>query len=165
MDVYEAETSISASTAKAAAGTSTTMTSFADQQNLIDSFSESSVRVLASLDLAQLDSIRSKVLQMKDMESDPEILSRDSRFAACKDEADKLLFDITKAKEVREGQVPLIGELKNLEYEIGGLSLEILDDLRRQAEAKKQFTAQTECMLFESTPSHCRVKHLITFSQ
>ncbi|KAJ5672545.1 hypothetical protein N7507_001672 [Penicillium longicatenatum] len=144
MDVYEAETSISASTAKAAAGTSTTMTSFADQQNLVDSFSESSVRVLASLDLAQLDNIRSKVLQMKDIESDPETLSRDSRFAACKDEADKLLFDITKAKEVREGQVPLIGELKNLAYEIGGLSLEILDDLRRQAEAKKQFTAQTE---------------------
>ncbi|KAJ6092566.1 hypothetical protein N7486_007855 [Penicillium sp. IBT 16267x] len=158
MDVYEAETSISASTAKAAAGTSTTMSSFADQPNLIDSFSESSVHVLASLNLAQLESIRSKVLQMKDIESDlsgmdPETIGRDSGFAACKDEADKLLFDITKANEVREGQVPLIEELKKIGYEIGGLSLEFLDELRRQAEAKEQLITQTECMLIEWTPS------------
>ncbi|KAJ5536695.1 hypothetical protein N7513_009881 [Penicillium frequentans] len=149
MDVYEAETSVSASTAKAAAGTSTTMTSFADQSNLIDSFSESSVRVLASLDSAQLDSIRSKVLHMKDIESDlsgldPETMGRDSRLAACRDELDKLLFEIIKTKGVREKKVPLIEEMKNLAHESGGLSLEVLDELRRQAKSKQQLLTQTE---------------------
>ncbi|KAJ5785853.1 uncharacterized protein N7503_011065 [Penicillium pulvis] len=55
MDVYEAETSVSASTAKAAAGTSTTMTSFADQSNLIDSFMASSSQVFRSSDREEND--------------------------------------------------------------------------------------------------------------
>ncbi|KAJ5992768.1 hypothetical protein N7451_008492 [Penicillium sp. IBT 35674x] len=149
MDVYEAETSASTSIAKAAAGTSTTMTSFTDQSSLIDSFSESSVRVLASLDSAQLDSIRSKVVHMKDIESDlsgldPENMGRDSRLVACKDEADKLLFEMIKAKGVREEKVSLIEELKNLTHGSGGLSLETLDELRRQAKFKEKLITQTE---------------------
>lgn len=165
MDVYEAETSVSASTAKAAAGTSTTMTSFADQSNVIDSFSESSVRVLASLDSAQLDSIRSKVLHMKDIESDltdlnPETMSRDSRLAACKDEADKLLFEIIKAKGMREEKVPLIEEMKNLTHESGGLSLETLNELRRQAKSKEQLITQTECTCLELTPYITSSRHI-----
>lgn len=165
MDVYEAETSVSASTAKAAAGTSTTMTSFADQSNVIDSFSESSVRVLASLDSAQLDSIRSKVLHMKDIESDlsgldPETMSRDSRLAACKDEADKLLFEIIKAKGMREEKVTLIEEMKNLTHESGGLSLETLNELRRQAKSKEQLINQTECTCLELTPYITSSRHI-----
>lgn len=130
----------SASRSMVAADTSTTMNSLPKRPSLIDSFSDSSVRVLASMDMAQLDSIRSKILRMREIESglpslEVEISPSESRLDSCKQEAEKLLFEITKGKE---GRLQLIDELRNLSYEINGLTLENLDELHRQAEARQQ---------------------------
>lgn len=108
--------------------------------NLIDSFSDSSVRVLASMKTEQLDSLRSKILRMKAIESglpdlDAEIVSSESHLSHCRQEADRLLSEITKGKE---GRFLLVEELKQLGDEINGLSLDDLDQLRRQAEIKEQ---------------------------
>ncbi|KAJ5619351.1 hypothetical protein N7510_003335 [Penicillium lagena] len=110
------------------------------RQNLIDSFSDSSVRVLASMKTEQLDSLRSKIMRMKAIESglpdlDAEILSSESHLSSCRQEADRVLSEITKGKE---GRFLLIEELKQLGDEINGLSLVDLDQLRRQAEVKEQ---------------------------
>lgn len=108
--------------------------------NLIDSFSDSSVRVLASMKTEQLDSLRSKILRMKAIESglpdlDAEIVSSESHLSHCRQEADRLFSEITKGKE---GRFLLVEELKQLGDEINGLSLADLDQLRRQAEVKEQ---------------------------
>lgn len=125
---------------KMAADTSTSRSSLPERPKLIDSFSESSVRVLASMDMAQLDSIRSKILRMREIESglpglEVEISSSESRFEICKQEAERLLFEITKGKE---GRLQLIEELRNLSYEINGLTLENIDELHRQAAVRQQ---------------------------
>jgi hypothetical protein len=98
------------------------------------------------MDIAQLDSIRSKILRMKEIESglpelDAEIESSEQRLAACKEEANILLAEITKGKE---GRIQLVDELKRLSDEIDGLTLEDLDELRRQAEIKEQHLATKE---------------------
>ncbi|KAJ5833402.1 hypothetical protein N7474_001713 [Penicillium riverlandense] len=108
--------------------------------NLIDSFSDSSVKVLASMETEQLDSLRSKILRMQAIESglpdlDAEILSSESNLSHCRQEADRLLSEITKGKE---GRFLLVKELKHLGDEITRLSLADLEQLRRQAEVKEQ---------------------------
>ncbi|KAJ6001980.1 hypothetical protein N7522_007207 [Penicillium canescens] len=82
----------------------------------------------------------SKILRMKDIESghpdlDAGISSSESRLSVCRQEAEALISDITKG---REDQCQLVEELKGLSYEINGLSSEDLNELRRQAEIKKQ---------------------------
>lgn len=144
-EVAEAST-VPSSGPKDTSGATTTI--LADRPNLVDSFSDSSVRILASMDLTQLEGIRSKILRMKEIETglpdlDAEIQSSESRLSACREEAEKLLSDITKG---REGRLLLVEELKNLSYEINGLSLEDLDELRRQAGIKEQHLAAKEGM-------------------
>jgi hypothetical protein len=131
---------------KSAQATCTHTSTLVDRPDLIDTFSASSIRVLASMDIAQLDSIRSKILRMKEIESglpelDAEIESSEQRLAACKEEANILLAEITKGKE---GRIQLVDELKRLSDEIDGLTLEDLDELRRQAEIKEQHLATKE---------------------
>jgi hypothetical protein len=104
----------------------------------IDSFSSSSVQILASMDSVQLDTIRGKILHIRVIEqgladSNSETVSSD--LALCRDEADKLLRGFT---EVKEERLRLIDELKNLSHEINGLTTRDLDELRRQAEMKEQ---------------------------
>ena len=128
------------STSKLAPDTCTSVSTLADRPDLIDTFCESSIRVLASMDMSQLDKIRSQILRMKEIESglpelDAEIESSEQRLATCKREADTLLAEITKGKE---GRLQLVDELKKLSDEINGLTLEDLDELRRQAEIKEQ---------------------------
>lgn len=147
-DILETS-STAASGSKVAPGTYTSISSLVDRPNLIDSFSDSSIRVLASMDIAQLDSIRSKILRMKEIESglpelDAEIDSSEERLAACKEEANFLLAEITKG---REGRLQLVDELKKLSDEINGLTLEDLDELRRQAEIKEQRLVTKEGMI------------------
>ncbi|KAJ5317506.1 hypothetical protein N7508_002014 [Penicillium antarcticum] len=112
----------------------------ADRPGIIDSFRDSSIRVLAAMDKKQLDSMQSKILRMKHIESelpdlDAGISSPESRLSDCRQEAEALIADITKG---REGRYQLVEELKRLSYEINGLSSEDLDELHRQAEIKKQ---------------------------
>jgi hypothetical protein len=112
----------------------------ADRSDIIDSFSDSSIRVLAAMDQEQLNSMQSKILRMKDIESghsglDAGISSSESRLSVCRHEAEALISDIT---EGREDRYQLVEELKGLSYEINGLSSEDLNELRRQAEIKKQ---------------------------
>ncbi|KAJ5240985.1 uncharacterized protein N7469_002576 [Penicillium citrinum] len=131
------------STSKLAPDTCTSVSTLADRPDLIDTFCESSIRVLASMDMSQLDKIRSQILRMKEIESglpelDAEIESSEQRLATCKREADTLLAEITKGKE---GRLQLVDELKKLSDEINGLTLEDLDELRRQAEIKEQHLA------------------------
>ncbi|KAJ5104937.1 hypothetical protein NUU61_002284 [Penicillium alfredii] len=145
-DVEPADPSASTPSLQVAPTTVASTSSVANRPDLINTFSDSSVRVLASMDLEQLDYIRSKILRMKAIESglpglDAEIQSSESRLSVCRAEADKLLSDITKGKE---GRLYLVEELKNLSYEINGLSLEDLDELRRQAEVKEQHLAAKE---------------------
>ncbi|KAJ5966321.1 hypothetical protein N7481_013035 [Penicillium waksmanii] len=135
-----------ASGSKLAPTTCTHISTLVDRPDLINTFSESSIRVLASMDIAQLDSIRSKILRMKEIESglpelDNEIESSEQRLAACREEANILLAEITKGKE---GRILLVDELKRLSDEIDGLTLEDLDELRRQAEIKEQHLATKE---------------------
>lgn len=92
------------------------------------------------MDKEQLNSMHSKILRMKDIESglpdlDAGISSSESRLTVCRQEAEALISDITKG---REGRYQLVEELKGLSYEINGLSSEDLDELRRQVEIKKQ---------------------------
>lgn len=129
-----------ASGSKLAQDTSTAMTSFTERSSLIDSFSDSSLRVLASMDIAQLDSIRPKILRLKEIEADLHGLDvdgmpSDSRIDACKQEADRLLNEITSGKQ---DHIQLVEELKNLSKDINGLSLQELNELHRQAEIKNQ---------------------------
>ena len=112
----------------------------ADRSDIIDSFSDSSIRVLAAMDKEQLNSMQSQILRMKDIESghpdlDAGISSTESRLSVCRQEAEALISDITKE---REDRYQLVEELKGLSYEINGLSSEDLNELRRQAEIKKQ---------------------------
>ena len=128
---------------------STTVMSFPKRPNLIDSFSESSVKVLASMEFEQLDSIRSKILRMREIESglpnlDAEITSTESRLAACREEAERLVSEITKGKQ---GRTQLVEELENLSHELNGLSIEDLNELRQQAGVKQQQLAAKEGMV------------------
>lgn len=143
--------------APAAPATCTQISLLVDRPDLIDTFSESSIRVLASMDIADLDNIRSKILRMKEIESglpelDVEIESSEQRLAACKEEANILLAEITKGKE---GRIQLVDELKRLSDEINGLTLEDLDELRRQAEIKEQHLAPKEGMFIFPLPPIC----------
>jgi hypothetical protein len=111
-----------------------------DRPDIIDSFSDSSIRVLAAMDKEQLNSMQTKILRMKHIESglpdlDAGISSSESRLSACRQEAEALISDISKG---REGRYQLVEELKRLSYEIDGLSSEDLNELSRQAEIKKQ---------------------------
>lgn len=145
------ETSVSApalsSDSKLAPGTCTTsISTLVERPDLIDSFSEASIRALASMDLAQLDNIRSKILRIKEIESgfpelDAAIESSEQRLAAFKQEADSLVAEITMGKE---GRLQLFQELRKLIDEIDGLTLEDLDELRRQAEIKEQHLVTQE---------------------
>lgn len=159
VEVVESSTAPS-SGPKVAPSTRTAMSSLAGRPNLIDSFSDSSVRALASMDMAQLDGIRSKILRMKEIEFglpelDAELQSSESRLSVCGEEADRLLSEIFKG---REGRLLLIEELKNLCYEIDDLSLEDVDELRRQAELKEQHLAAEE-----GTSIHQFLSHLAGF--
>jgi hypothetical protein len=143
-----------ASDSKLASTTCAHISTLVDRPDLINTFSESSIRVLASMDIAQLDSIRSRILRMKEIESglpelDIEIESSEQRLAACKEEANILLAEITKGKE---GRILLVDELKRLSDEIDGLTLEDLDELRRQAEIKEQHLATKEGMVISPIP-------------
>ncbi|KAJ5176655.1 uncharacterized protein N7482_002532 [Penicillium canariense] len=128
---------------------------FAVRPNEIDFFSPSSVRILSSMTIAQLDSIRCQILRMREIESgapvlDGELMSSQARLAACKDDADKLLSEMTKGEE---GPLQLVEELKNLSYEINGLTIADLDELRRQAELKKQRLALTDASMETRPPA------------
>lgn len=114
--------------------------------NEIDSFNPSSVRVLALMDSVQLDTIRRKILRIKEIEQDlpdldAETVSLDSQLISCKEEADKLLSAVADEKD---GRLQLIDELKNLSCEISGLTMADMDELRRQAQLKMQHLAPLE---------------------
>ncbi|KAJ5775658.1 uncharacterized protein N7511_000669 [Penicillium nucicola] len=132
----------------------------ADRPDIIDSFSDSSIRVLAAMDKEQLNSMQSKILRMKQIESgipdlDAGISSSESRLSVCRQEAEALVADITKG---REGRYQLVEELKRLSYEINGLSSGDLDELRRQAEIKnQQLPAPAPDASQSSPPTLCNV--------
>lgn len=160
-EVAEASTVPSSGPKVASVASATVLT---DRSNLVEFFSESSVRILASMDLAQLEGIRSKILHMKEIEARlpdeyAEIQSSESRLSSCKKEAEDLLSDITQGQEARL----LLEELKNLAYD-NGLSPEDLGELRRQAGIKEQhlaakqgmqITTQAQFQQFESADLFC----------
>ncbi|KAJ5182784.1 hypothetical protein N7492_000400 [Penicillium capsulatum] len=146
-DAAQETSSGPASGLKVAANSGTSMSSFSDRMNLIDSLSDSSVKILASVGTAQLDSLRSKIIHMKEIESglpglEVETSSSESALDACKQEADKMLSEVAPGKESR---LELIEGLKNLSYEMNGLTLEHLEDLRRQAEIRQLHLSKVEC--------------------
>jgi hypothetical protein len=127
----------------------------------IDSFSPSSVRILASMDSVQLDNIRGKILRIREIEqgladSNAETVSSD--LALCRDEADKLLRGFTEEKEER---LRLIDGLKNLSHKINGLTTGDLDELHRQAEMKEQHLAAQKGTL--SRQEVTSIAHLACF--
>ncbi|KAJ5609636.1 hypothetical protein N7528_010203 [Penicillium herquei] len=114
----EVTTSSSPSTSKAAPGFSKAMT--ADGPNLIDSLSEASVRSLATMDLAELDKMRSAIFTSKE---------RPIRLPGL------------NAEDSGENQGPFFEELKHLIHENAEFKLEDLDKLRQQAEVRNQNSA------------------------
>lgn len=126
---------------KAKEANTTPSAAIAVRLNEIDSFSPSSVRILALMDSLQLDTIRCKILRIREIEqglADSNAETASSDLALCRDEADKLLLGVTEEKEER---LRLFDELKNLSLEINGLTTADLDELRRQAEMKVQHLA------------------------
>ncbi|KAJ5709151.1 hypothetical protein N7493_010485 [Penicillium malachiteum] len=111
-------TSSSPSTSKPAPGFSTSMTT--DGSNLIDSLSEDSVRSLATMDLAELDKMRSTIFSSKE---------RPIRLPGL------------NAEDSEENQGPLFAELKHLIRENADFSLEDFEKLRQQAEVRNQNAA------------------------
>ncbi|CEJ60203.1 hypothetical protein PMG11_08787 [Penicillium brasilianum] len=114
--------------------------------NVIDSFSPSSIRILASMKSAQLNSLRCKILRIGEIEQglsdlDAETAFSDSDLVSCKEEADRFLCGITDEKEAR---MQLIDELKNLSYDLNGLTMADMDELCRQAASRQQHLAARE---------------------
>lgn len=121
-------------------------TALTDRSNLIKFFSGPSMRVLASMDLAQLEGIRLKILQMKEIEArlsneDADIQSSESRLSSCKKEAEDLLTHITQGQEA----CLLLEELKKFVYD-NGLWPEDLGELHRQAGIEEQHLAAKQGM-------------------
>jgi hypothetical protein len=114
--------------------------------NEIDSFSPSSIRILASMKSAQSESLRCKILRIGEIEQglsdlDAETAFSDSDLVSNKEEADRFLCGITDEKEAR---TQLIDELKNLSYDLNGLTMPDMDELRRQAVSRQQHLAARE---------------------
>lgn len=100
----------------------------------------SSIQKLASMDAAQLESLRSKVLRKKEIESglpalDAELLKSEAKLAEFRKEEERLLAEIAKGKE---GRRQLMEELENLGVETEGLTLEELQAAKEELEKRER---------------------------
>ncbi|KAJ5191287.1 uncharacterized protein N7498_010272 [Penicillium cinerascens] len=130
------------------AGAATSISSFANRSNLIDFFSGSSVRILASLNVEQLASFRSNLLQLKDIESDFSRPDAENLLSGCREDIDRLLAAVFGGLD---GGLQLLEELRNLSHETSALPLEHMDELHRQAKLKVQDLAVKEGTLVSSS--------------
>jgi hypothetical protein len=132
------------------------MSSFADRSNLLDSFSESSVRILALINEEQLAIFRSNLLRLKDIESDLTSPGADVVLSDCKSDIDRQL---AAAFMGLDGGARLLEELKNLSHETNASPLEHIDELHRQAKLKEQHLAAKEGTdIFSSDPIKQRTR-------
>ena len=137
-----AETSMAPSSGpRLEAGTATSISNFANRSNLIDFFSESSVRILASVNVEQLASFRSSLLQLKDIESDFTRPDAESLLSGCREDIDRLLAAVFGGLD---GGLQLLEELRNLSHQTSASPLEHIDELHRQAKLKEQHLAVKE---------------------
>ncbi|RLM00852.1 hypothetical protein CFD26_101760 [Aspergillus turcosus] len=102
--------------------------------------SESIARISALKDADHLAEMRSKLLRKKEIESgvpalDAEIQKSEARLAEVKVEEQNLLRDIARGKE---GRQQLLEELRSLNLELKGLTLEELEIAQRTLDAKEQ---------------------------
>ncbi|KAL1971004.1 hypothetical protein VTN77DRAFT_2838 [Rasamsonia byssochlamydoides] len=102
-----------------------------------------SVQSLASMDSAQLEIIRQKILRKQEIESglpalDAELSKSEAKLAECKREEERLLAEIAKG---REGKKQLIDELESLGAETEGLTLEALQAAKNEAEQRERSEA------------------------
>ncbi|KAL1981360.1 hypothetical protein VTN96DRAFT_2751 [Rasamsonia emersonii] len=102
-----------------------------------------SIQSLASMDLAQLERIRQKILRKQEIESglpalDAKLSKSEAKLAECKREEERLLAEIAKGKE---GRKQLIDELESLGVETGGLTLEQLQAAKNEAEQRERYEA------------------------
>lgn len=91
---------------------------------------------LASMNLAQLAMMRSKILRKREIELglpdlDAEIQSSEAKLSELQKDEDELLLNIARGKQ---GRQQLIGELEELGLETNGLTLEVLDAAQRKLE-------------------------------
>jgi hypothetical protein len=94
---------------------------------------------LASMDAAQLDIVRSKIIRKNEIESglpalEAEIQSTEAKLTTFTEEKEKLLSEIARGKE---GHRQLLDELHHLVYEINGLSLEEVDAAQHRSMIKE----------------------------
>jgi len=119
-------------------GATTSKNGLVDRSNLIDFLSDSSVRILASMNAEQLASFRPNLLRLKDIESDLTTPRAEEFLSDCKEDIERQL---AAAFVGLDGGPQLVEELRNLGHETSASPLEHMDDLHRQAKLKVQHLA------------------------
>lgn len=103
-----------------------------------------SAQVLGSMDSKQLERVRLRFLRKQEIEAglpslDAELLRSEAKLGGFRDEQERLLSEIAKG---REGRQQLINELKTLDLEINGLSMDDIEAAqhKRWPESQQQMS-------------------------
>ncbi|EAW12754.1 uncharacterized protein ACLA_011810 [Aspergillus clavatus NRRL 1] len=114
----------------------------------------STARIAAIVDTKDLEEMRSKLLRKKEIESgipvlDAEIRNYEARLADFNKEVELLIHDIARGKE---GRQQLLEELRSLDNELKGLTLEELQVAQHKLESQENVQTLDEASIRRQSP-------------